>query len=115
MPDRRLGWLAWLLWLALSCLSLPARGQDAQPVIDLSTLGGTLPLVGELRGIEDKAADQQASQVLDLSLISPPPRPPRLRCRSRWSPSRYNRAITSPRSSSVSVCDSSVRSTSFVS
>lgn len=32
MPDRRLGWLAWLLWLALSCLSLPARGQDAQPV-----------------------------------------------------------------------------------
>ena len=45
MPDRRLGWLAWLLWLALSCLSLPARGQDAQPVIDLSTVGGTLPLV----------------------------------------------------------------------
>ncbi|MCH4577691.1 7TM-DISM domain-containing protein, partial [Achromobacter xylosoxidans] len=65
MPDRRVGWLAWLLWLALSCLSLPARGQDPQPVIDLSTVGGTLPLVGELRGIEDHAGDQDASQVLD--------------------------------------------------
>lgn len=65
MPDRRVGWLAWLLWLALSCLSLPARGQDPQPVIDLSTVGGTLPLVGELRGIEDQAGDQDASQVLD--------------------------------------------------
>lgn len=31
MPDRRVGWLAWLLWLALSCLSLPARGQDPSP------------------------------------------------------------------------------------
>ncbi|MBR8655665.1 hybrid sensor histidine kinase/response regulator [Achromobacter sp. Marseille-Q0513] len=65
MPSRRAGWLAWLLWLVLSFLVLPARGQIVQPVVDLNAVGGTLPLVHELLGIEDKAGGQDAGQVLN--------------------------------------------------
>lgn len=73
MVSRRAGWLAWLLWLVLSCLTLPASGQPAQPVIDLGAVSGSLPLASQLRGIEDPGGAREASQILgdDWQPVSP--------------------------------------------
>lgn len=73
MPSRRLGSLAWPSWWCLSwllvllCVALPARAQPAQPLLDLTTVTGKLPLSHELLGVEDKTGSLDASLVLNAA------------------------------------------------